>query len=450
MANILWKGDLHDGWFEARNWDPNNIPGPGDTATIGPAALRNCVCSGGTTIRELAVSDKMLEWTGILLVADRSIIGSVVDDGGVLRPGEAGAALMLDGIRLVVNGGTLSDGPHRGRIHLFRTPARLVTNGEADIPCGSDIRVGYDAGWFNNAQSVTLKNSAQVLLDQGSLGVIFNGGDKNRDQTIARTSLDQLLRSGSLITVSYNSDTIIQLAILVYNGGVIRIVEGEGNSGTLRATGGNTSTGGYGIYLENGEIYIGPQDRSLFGSSNRGNIRLAVPEGVYVASPSSITLNAAGISTSGRFQVLGYVINTGGLWAQVGTIDLSGGGTLQGWIFNWGGGPNIQAIGPIAVVEEAPAIGAVLGGVAVAPPLLLTKYSLLLIYSGTLVLGGTSHLHYTLDTDADHRPPIGQLFPIITTPSGGVIGEFSATAFIGGRFTVVYHSSGVHLRYLGQ
>lgn len=267
-ANLEWN--VADGdWSVAGNWNPNQVPGPGDFAFVSNTVT-------GSTAR---VTTDVPDTDGVFVFNNNTLR---IESGGDLNVSNASSS-PLDGIR-IGDGLGLTGTAGNGQAVVTGT-GRLSTSGTSD---GNYIRVGVDGG------NGTLTQDGGLVLAQRDLIV----GQNNSVSTSAGG------RTGS---------------VGVYNlsGGTTQVVGGWANVGQNGATGTFNVSGTGTFIVGNDNVATNPAT----GRRDDKNFNVGLDGGTGVVNQDGGTVNVSSWTFVGR---------QGG---SNGTYNQSGGThSTSGWV----------------------------------------------------------------------------------------------------------------------
>jgi len=301
-ATITWTNVAGGNWNVAANWNPNSVPGAGDTAvitnssttvtlnvspTVGGITLgANAGCGGGTI---LLLNGQTLTLRGPLAVGS---CGQLTVDSGTLSGATAGA--ILSGV-IGWTGGILS-----GTLTLAATGTLNIAGG---------------AG-FNDLPNCTFTNNGTVIWTGGHIR-----GSGN-------TTVFNLGLWDCQSDLPFDNNTY---------GGTINLINLA--AGTFRKSAGtNTTTLGPGLFLSNsGTLDVRTNYLSLNGGGNLTGGSVTGVSGILQLAAGAYTIN--GTTTTTNVQLAGgtlagtSVINGGFTWVagswNGAVVTVAGGGLLN-------------------------------------------------------------------------------------------------------------------------
>ena len=330
-ANITWTNATGGNWNTAANWNPNQVPGGGDSASI-PAGGINVLIGAANSAG------------GLSLGAGSSL---TVGRNGVLNiEGNAGNVALYG---VLTNQGTVN---WQGGYVLVYYISSIgwtgeiwnLTNAVWNIQCDRDMTVPEDLPTFHNGGSLIksagsgttyindyLDNSGTVEAQNGT--IICGGGGSCGGRLIADSGAALDLASGTFtvvpglavsgagaVVVTGGTLNLTQVTNFISNlqlSAGVSVVTGPSFQGTIT----NTVTVGsltlYGPLVLTNMLTVG--NLTLYGSLVVGNGAILNVGGGSIAVGSSLTVGSNGMMNIG------------------GTVDLYGVLTNQGTV-NWQGG----------------------------------------------------------------------------------------------------------------
>ena len=306
------------------------------------------------------------------------------------------------------NGVAVFDNAYGGLINVRGEGGRLVTNGDDPLTIGASISIDIGALWFNLAADVLLKANIYSYGPAGSIQMYRD--DDSRAMILRKSNAAQVFHLGGTMVIQDTADVTCELPIRIDRNGVLLLIEGSDTYATLNVTSqGNATTSNYSVYMERGYLVVTPQT-GIGTTTWDSRKRLKAANKVFVGQQAQVNWRTKDFGTEARFDVRGYaVIFPGCLWVNDGTVDLTSGGILQGWIASRGA-------------------------------------SRLVVFTGDLLLDGTAVLNYGLNVAA---PGKGTRYLIAQASTGSISGDFGTKLLPAGVFDTLIVSNAYYLKATG-
>ena len=147
-ADITWSNPVGGGWNTAANWNPNQVPGPSDTATL---ALGVTV----TVDADVTVSNVVLSAGTLAGSATLTVSGTMSWTGGAMRGN--GATAIASGASLNISGGNDKTFAQRtlNNAGMFIWSGGNLNSGNGAVLnnlAGGVFDLQSDQGWGDNDQ----------------------------------------------------------------------------------------------------------------------------------------------------------------------------------------------------------------------------------------------------------------------------------------------------------
>ncbi len=296
MTSYTWTGAAHDDNFNnPANWQPAQVPGSGDTATISSATALTLNVSN--TLANLITGPHVTLTVGdyqTLQIGNGGATARLANGGTILLGNGHDAGLVLDAKTTTLSGG--------GTIEITNRVIQASAAGQALNNTNNVIEGSGDLGYG----TLTFANAAAGIVDANQSGATL---DVNTGTVaIANGGLLEATSGGTLQIDS--SVTNAGNGAISADGGIVTLTSGTISGGTLSATNGGT------IY-DDGNVTL-----------NGSTAALVLQGNFQVTDYSQLTLHGT-ITNTGTLSEA-YVHGAGILVGSVagGLVDLNGGGTV--------------------------------------------------------------------------------------------------------------------------
>ncbi|GEM_PF-485477 len=266
-----WTGQIDSSWHKAGNWNPQNVPGPGDNVNIRP--------NNGNPFPVIHNQD--------VTVASVQVSNY---DGGELT--------VRDGHTLTItNGLTFED---TGTLHIKTGGTVDLTGGSFDMGYGNTL-IDIEDGHFTSETDITIKGDG---FNAGTGTVTINGKLNVNDSKVFNVESGDVTVSGTAtVNGTYNGEdgnTTFNNIVEVRSGGVMNL-----DTGTITF---------------NDEAYI--RDN---GTLNMGSGTVNLNYGLTAESDGNVNVQNGDLNVQGDadFQ------NNGNLSVNDGSVNVTGDATLQ-------------------------------------------------------------------------------------------------------------------------
>src|SRR6266481_1273497 len=294
-ATLNWTNTAGGNWNAATNWDPNQVPGVGDTAIITNAgnyavsvdgnfySVSNVALGGGAGGQVLVLSGSQFNCSGTITVGSGGLLTA-------LQPSLQAAQINVSGTLTWTNGGTVS------------AVINVASNGVLNISGDTDRNLGENAA-ITNCGAVYWSGSGPLSARD--------------DQSIAGSAAIVNMPGG---VFEIQSDSTLEIASSIPFNNPFATVLFQ-NAGTLRKTGGTGTTFFFNVTFNNsgsvemqqGTLFFGGFTGSFFTSSGSFQVNsgtaVQLSAGNFTFLPGHVALGAGffGLSFGGQRTVSGIV-----------------------------------------------------------------------------------------------------------------------------------------------
>lgn len=330
-TSYTWTGNAFDGqWTTAGNWNPNGVPGPGDSATIGIAESVNLQTS--TSVQNLTISGQgaglnngsltitgSFNWTNYGAITTNIDIPSGatanISNPSPYRQAFQGSSFSVEGSATIssnqlvlgqtvlTNTGTVTLEPGSA-IYAFAccvNPAKFINKGNVVVPSSSPGSPSalVNAVSFNDSSTATIGSNSildlQIAPSTFANGVTFNG-------------------AGTLL-IDYNGNVQLSGTVNLGSGTTFQVGSpGSTGTGFLNGTGTLTGTGSNFSWLNgtlNGTFTVASSvhssisgsDQKLLQSPGGGGTTTLTLAGTTTLSGTQLVLSGGGaiLNNTGTF-----------------------------------------------------------------------------------------------------------------------------------------------------
>ena len=296
-ATFVWTNTAGGNWNVPANWQPNQVPGAADTASITTPGSYGLSVTDNESVSNLVLGAASGTLTLNILGGTFTVNGTGSDS--------AHSALVISGGAVTGSGSIVAGGP------LTWTGGSINGN------------VSVNGGSINVPASSALDNGGE-LINTGPLAWTPNSGPRTGTGAVISNApsgvISVALNGNNIDSYNYGGPTAF------YNAGTIN-VSGSGQSGFITDPFFNTGT----VNVNSGTLSLTGGGTSSSGIFVAAGATLAMAGGTYNFSSGS-TITGAGTNnfSSGTVNFLGTSTVTGMSWLVSGaTVNLNGSGNLS-------------------------------------------------------------------------------------------------------------------------